>query len=57
MGWVMMFFAGAGSGVALDNLFKFPKLATPITAASTIANYDYSRTVDDVKDWVESKKK
>ena len=57
MGWVMMFFAGAGSGIALDNFFKFPKLPTPITAASTIASYDYSRTVEDVKDWVDSKKK
>ena len=57
MGWVMMFFAGTAVGVGADNFFRFPKLPTPIEAASTIANYDYAKTVDDVKDWVESKKK
>ena len=53
----MMFFAGTAVGVGADNFFRFPKLPTPIEAASTIANYDYAKTVDDVKDWVESKKK
>ena len=43
--------------LVLNNFFKLPKLPTPFKAAETIANHDYSKTVDDAKEWIDSKKK